>query len=113
MPKTSTCWLPKPQFNLALEQNVLFQKTLIQLGLYFAMPWQDEGQPLPCPRRQHTLSWGVGAHRAQHPSPRLTGGSVNPSPGIALTLLPAITSSTQCLPRSSPNTTPTAELGFK
>lgn len=60
MPETSTCWLPKLQFNLALEQNVLFQKTLIQLNLYCAMPWQDEGQPLPCPRGQHTLSWGVG-----------------------------------------------------
>lgn len=42
MPETSTFWLPKLQFNLALEQNVLFQKTLIQLHLYFAMPGRRE-----------------------------------------------------------------------
>lgn len=81
MPETSTRWLPKLQFNLALEQNVLFQKTLIQLNLYCAMRWQDEGQPLPCPRGQHTLSWGVGPIKhdiLSRPHPSLEDHSLLP-----------------------------------
>lgn len=57
---TAACWRRSLKFNLAPEQNVLFQRPLIQLSLNFAMSWRPPGQPplsTRCPREWNQRMW--------------------------------------------------------
>lgn len=110
------CRLQSLQFFLAPEQNVLFQRTLIQLSLNFATPWQRRGQP------EHTLSRGMGTKECGYRLPHLllphpqVGGSIHPwqSARVCLPSLGLLWSpcSSNCFPLTPP-TLHTPGLDFK